>query len=100
MIIGAPQETEPIWKDLQGPFTIHESIHLDALFQDVEDQLLLLHPRDFRHVVFASFVDKLRHRHLLKFSNVGATLFDFWKGFRCLCCAMALDVLGDFFCQR
>jgi hypothetical protein len=45
VVIGTAQKAEAVGQDLQRSFAVHQSVQLDPLFEDLEDQILLLHPR-------------------------------------------------------
>ncbi len=77
MIVGAAQKAEAVRQHLQRPLSIHQSVELDPLLQDAEDQVLPLDAGVIAQVFLAGLLDQLGHRHPLQFGDMGvARLLD------------------------
>ena len=78
VIVGTAQEAETIGQDFQRPFAEHQAVHLGPLFQDLEDQVLLLQTGVIGQLLDTSLSEQLRHRHALQFGDVNFALLDFF----------------------
>ena len=76
VVVGAPQEAEAVGQDLERPFAVHQAVLLDPLFQDLEDQVLLLQPHVVDDALGLGRADELGHRHLLKLGEMDLAALD------------------------
>jgi hypothetical protein len=44
VVLGAAEEAEAVGQDLEHALAVHQAVLADAAAQDLEDQVLLLHP--------------------------------------------------------
>ena len=58
------------------PFAVHQAVLLDALFEDLEDQILLLEPHVLDDALALGRADELGHRHLLKLGEMDLASLD------------------------
>ena len=76
MIVGTAQEAETVGQDFQRSLAEHQPVQLHPLFQDLENQILLLDAGDVGQVFLAGLLDQLRHAHPLQFGDVDVALLD------------------------
>ena len=76
VVVGAAQEAEAVGQDLERALAVHEAVLLDPLFQDLEDQVLLLEPHVLDDAFALGRADQLRHRHLLKLGEMDLAALD------------------------
>ena len=76
VVVGAAEEAEAVGQDFQRAFAEHQAVELHPLFEDPEDQILLLDAGDLRTVLLAGLLDELRHAHPLQLGDVDVALLD------------------------
>ena len=76
MIVGAAQESESVGQDFERALAEHQAVHLRPLFEDAEDEVLLLEPGVFADLLLAGEIDEFLHRHPLEFGDVDVAPFD------------------------
>ena len=76
IVVGAAQEAEAVGQDLERPFAVHQAVLLDALFEDLEDQILLFEPHVLDDALALGSTNELRHRHFLKLGEMDLAALD------------------------
>ena len=75
MVVGAAEEAEAVGEDFERPLTEHQAVELHPLFENPEDEVVLLGPGDVADLLLAGQFDELLHRHLLQGGDVGVGFF-------------------------
>ena len=75
MVVGAAEEAEAVGEDFERPLAEHQAVELHPLFEDPEDEVVLLGPGDVADLFLARQFDQLLHRHLLQGGDVRVGFF-------------------------
>ena len=91
VVVGAAQEAEAVGQDFERALAEHQAVLLDALLEDLEDQVLLLQPGVVGEPLVLGDLEELRHGHLLQLGDVRAAALDL------LVAVVGLGVEADMF---
>ena len=78
MVVGRSQKSKSVLQNLERPLAEHQAIHLRPLFEDFENEILLLQPGVLGDIFLLGENDQILHRQSLKFGDVdvGSTALD------------------------
>ena len=76
VVVRAAQEAKAVGQYLERSLPVHEAVLLDPLFQDLEDQVLLLEAHVLGDAFALGGANQLRHRHFLKLGEMDLASLD------------------------